>query len=183
MYIYMVVIIGIALAMDAFGVSLSIGVNSSINREKKIQYILSFGFFQFLFILIGGILGYYFDSYIVEIPSLLGGIVVGIVGILMLIDGKRDSDNSLLVEDKMLLVLGVSVSIDALVVGFSALHQFGSVIILLLDSIIVGLITTFLCSIAFFLCRYFRKINFVNKYADYLGGIVLIIFAIKMIFF
>lgn len=182
MNIYMVIIIGIALAMDALGVSLSIGVNSSVNREKKIQYIISFGFFQFLFILIGGTLGYYFDSYIVEIPNVLGGIVIGIVGILMLIDGKKESNNSVLVEDKMLIVLGVSVSIDALVVGFSALHQFGSAIILFLDSIIVGLITAFLCFIAFFLCRYFRKIYFVNKYADYLGGIVLIIFAIKMIF-
>ena len=119
MNIYMVIIIGIALAMDALGVSISIGENSSVNREKKIQYIICFGFFQFLFILIGGTLGYYFDSYIVAIPNVLGGIVIGIVGILMLIDGKKESNNSVLVEDKMLIVLGVSVSIDAFVVGFS----------------------------------------------------------------
>lgn len=33
-----------------------------------------------------------------------------------------------------------------------------------------------------FLCRYIRKVEFISKYADFFGGVTLIIFAIKMIF-
>lgn len=182
MNVLLVMIIGVALAMDAFGVSLGIGVNSYINRRKKIQYIISFGAFQFLFTILGGILGFYFDSHIAEIPNVLGGIVIGIVGILMIKEGSGSSVDCVLVKDKMVVALGISVSIDALVVGFSALHQFGNIMILFLDGILIGLITLFLCTIAFFLCRYIRRISFISKYADYFGGVALIIFAIKMIF-
>ena len=86
MSVFGVFVIGIALAMDAFGISIGIGVNSIITRKKKIAYILSFGFFQFLFTLIGGGMGYYFDTYILPIPSVLGGIIVGAIGILMIMD-------------------------------------------------------------------------------------------------
>ena len=183
MSVFGVCVIGIALAMDAFGISIGIGVNSIITRKKKIGYILSFGFFQFLFTLIGGGLGYYFDTYILPIPSALGGIIVGAIGILMIIDGVKEKENSLLVKNSMVIILGISVSIDALIIGFTTFHQVGSLAILLIDSILIGLITLFFCTFAFFSCRYLRKISFISKYANFLGGIALISFAIKMIFF
>ena len=181
MSVFGVFVIGMALAMDAFGIG--IGVNSIITRKKKIGYILSFGFFQFLFTLIGGGLGYYFDTYILPIPSALGGIIVGAIGILMIIDGVKDKGNSLLIKNSMVIILGISVSIDALIIGFTTFHQVGSLAILLIDSILIGLITLFFCTFAFFSCRYLRKISFISKYANFLGGIALISFAIKMIFF
>lgn len=178
-----IIIIGIALAMDAFGVSIGIGVNSTMSRKKKIEYILSFGGFQFLFIFIGGALGYYFDTYILPIPTVLGGIIVGVIGVLMIIDGIKDKENSMLVKNSMIIILGVSVSIDALIIGFTIFHQLGGLLVLLVDSILIGLITLFFCTLAFFLCRFLRKIKFISKYANFLGGIALILFAIKMIFF
>ena len=83
----------------------------------------------------------------------------------------------------MILILGISVSIDAIVVGFTTFNQITSLLTLFVDSILVGLITLFICTIAFFICRYIRKISFVQKYANFLGGIALLIFSIKMIFF
>ena len=38
------IIVGVALAMDAVGVSISIGVNSAIKRINKIGFIISFAF-------------------------------------------------------------------------------------------------------------------------------------------
>ena len=178
-----VCIIGIALAMDAFGVSIGIGVNSTIDRKKKIGYILSFGIFQFLFMFIGGGVGYYFDTYVLPIPTVFGGIIVGAIGILMIIDGIKEKDSSLLMKNSMIIVLGISVSIDALIIGFTIFHQLGSLFVLLVDSILIGLITLLFCTSAFFSCRFLRKIKFISKYANFLGGIVLILFAIKMIFF
>ena len=48
-----IIIVGVALAMDAVGVSISIGVNSAINKKNKIEFIISFAFFQFLFFFLG----------------------------------------------------------------------------------------------------------------------------------
>ena len=42
-----VAIIGGALAMDACGVALSIGINCQVTTSKKIRFILAFAFFQF----------------------------------------------------------------------------------------------------------------------------------------
>ena len=39
-----IIIVGVALAMDAVGVSISIGVNSAINKKNKIEFIISFTF-------------------------------------------------------------------------------------------------------------------------------------------
>lgn len=180
MNILMIVFFGAALAMDAFGVSIGIGINSLIDRNKKIKYIISFGFFQFFLTLAGGICGYYFECYVAEIPNIIGGIVIIIVGILMVIDGKK-SDNSLLLKDSMVVTLGISVSIDAFVIGFYFIHKLGTMKLLAVNSILIGLITSFLCTVAFFLCRYIKKIKIISRYADYLGGVILILFGIKMI--
>ena len=57
-------IVGIALAMDAVGVTVSIGVNPKVIRRNKIAFIMSFAIFQFLFFLLGGIGGHLFEKYI-----------------------------------------------------------------------------------------------------------------------
>lgn len=180
-----VIIIGIAMAMDALGVSISLGVNTRTKRSTKVKCILSFAIFQFLFILIGGISGMFFDTYIASIPNLIGGIIIAIIGIIMIVEGLKseDDDNSILEKKYMHIVLGISVSIDALVVGFTAFHHIGSYILLFVNSLLVGLITLLICTVGFYSCKYIRKIGFVCKYADFLGGIMLIAFGVKMIFF
>lgn len=180
-----VIIVGIALAMDAVGVTISIGVNPIVRRHNKIAFIMSFAIFQFLFFLLGGIGGHLFETYITTIPNVVGGIAIAIVGMLMIkegVDGDEESQ-SLLLKKGMVLVLGISVSIDAFVVGFTAFNYISNTLIMMLDCSIVGLITLILCTIAFYSCRYIRKIEFISKYANFFGGITLIIFAIKMIFF
>ena len=46
-----IIIVGIALAMDAVGVAISIGVNPKVKRYNKVAFIMSFSIFQFLFFL------------------------------------------------------------------------------------------------------------------------------------
>ena len=183
MNLYDVIIIGIALAMDAFGVTLGIGLNSIIKREHKIKFILSFAFFQFLFTYIGGSLGYLFDTYITTIPSIAGGVIMGIVGILIIIDGFKEKKNEILIKNSTCLILGVSVSIDALVIGFTAFHEISKNFLLCIDSVLVGMITLFICTLGFFICKYIRRILFITRYANFSAGIALIFFGIKMILF
>lgn len=179
-----VFIIGIALAMDALGVTLSIGLSKGVSRSRKIAFIISFGFFQFLFFFIGGVGGFLFEKYITAIPNLIGGIAIFIVGVLMVkegFDGEYE-EVGLLIKNYMLVVLGVSVSIDALVIGFTSFKDGAQYGVITLDSILIGLITLIICTTGFYICRYIRKINFIARYADFFGGIILIIFAMKMIF-
>ena len=149
MSIYYVFIIGIALAMDAFGVSLGVGLNPILKKRNKIKFIVSFAFFQFLFTFLGGISGHLFDVYITSIPSIAGGIVMSVVGIVMIIDGLKEKESDLLIKDSTCIILGISVSIDALVIGFTTFCKLSSIIILLVNSILIGLITLFLCTLAY----------------------------------
>lgn len=183
MNLYDVIIIGVALAMDAFGVTLSIGLNPILNRKHKMKFILSFAFFQFLFTYAGGILGYLFDTYIASISCIAGGIIIVIVGILVIIDGFKEKENEILIKNSTCLVLGISVSIDALVIGFTAFHEVSNRLLLCVNSILIGLITLFICTLGFILCKYIKKIKFVTEYSNFLAGITLIFLGFKMIFF
>lgn len=179
-----VILMGIALAMDAFGLTISLGINPNLSKKDKIKFILSFSFFQFLFLFSGGAFGLVFSTYIAKVPDMIGGIVIAIIGIIMIFSALKEESNDdlMLVKKAMYLILGVSVSIDALVVGFTAFSNF-KVLLLSVNSILVGLITLLLCTIGFFICRYIRKINFICKYADILGGLILILLGIEMIIF
>ena len=180
-----VLLIPFALALDAFGVSLSLGFSSKYKFKQLIFFCLSFGFFQFLFSLLGGICGDIVNSYILTVPKVFGGIVILIVGIMMF---KESFENKNSEEDfhkkifnNLYITLGISVSIDALVVGFTAynLHNFKLII---LNTLLVGVVTLLLCMLAIFLSMHLKKVTFISKYADFLGGIILVIFGIKMIF-
>lgn len=178
MKIYVVILIGIALAMDAAGVSLAIGLKEESDEEKS-KYILTFGIFQALFTFLGGEVGTYFSRYIASIPSVIGGIALIIVGAMMLISGKKDNEEKGGVN-KMIVPLGISVSIDALAIGFTIFNRFNFGTLICYGTII-GLITILLCEFAFIVSRGARKIFFIKKYGEYLGGIILLCFGIKMI--
>lgn len=101
----------------------------------------------------------------------------------MILDGLKSEKNDVLERNSTCVILGISVSIDALVVGFTTLHNLNSALLLALDSLMIGLITLVICLSGLFLCKYIRKINFISKYADFLAGIILILFGLKMVFF
>lgn len=180
-----VIIIGVALAMDAVGVSISLGLSNKVKKFNKIAYIMSFAIFQFLLFLLGGIGGHLFEKYITSIPNLAGGIAIALVGLMMIKDGFDDNkrEESILLKPIMIFILGVSVSIDAFVVGFTAFSYITIIKTILVSSIVVGAITLILSTFAFYICRYIRRVNFISRYADFFGGITLIIFSIKIIFF
>ncbi|WP_052221757.1 manganese efflux pump MntP family protein [Clostridium homopropionicum] len=182
MSIYSLFIIALALALDAFGVALSLGLNPALKGKNKIMLCASFGFFQFALSFLGAYLGYLFNTYILVIPKLIGGIVIIIVGIMMLKEGMEKSNNKVILDKKMYLILGISVSIDAAVVGFTALNNLKNIQILLLTTVFIGIVTTIICALAFIMSSYLRKINIFSKYADYVAGIILILFGLKMIF-
>ncbi|MEG1257176.1 manganese efflux pump [Clostridium sp.] len=176
-------LIALAVSLDAFGVAIAIGLNNKANVKKKILFAISFGFFQFLFSFIGGVGGKIFTENVASIPTVIGGIVIALVGIFMIKEGLSNEENSMVFNVKMYFVLGISVSIDAMVVGFIAFSGIGSIVTLTIFTVIVGIITLIMSILAFIISKYLGKIHAVGKYADYIGGIILILFGLKMIFF
>lgn len=174
--------IAIGLSLDAFGTAVCIGLNNQVRRNNKYLFALSFGFFQFFFSLVGGYAGFWFNTRIAAVPETIGGIVIAVVGVMMIKEGFENKGECPLIKPSMYIILGMSVSIDAMVVGFTALHDVTNIFTMLEYTMFIGLITLIMSIGAFFLSRYLKKINAIGKYADYLGGIILILFGLKMIF-
>lgn len=180
--LYSLLIIALALSLDAFGVALCIGLNDAVKRKNKFGFALSFGFFQFFFALIGAYAGFLFNTYIAAVPEIIGGVVIAVVGTMMIKEGFENKGECPLIKPKMYVVLGISVSIDAMVIGFTALNNITNTFIILTHTIVIGIVTLVMSIMAFLVARYLKRIEAVGKYADYLGGIILILFGLKMIF-
>lgn len=183
MQIQYLILVAVALAMDAFGVTLGIGLNKSLHTKHKVMYVSSFAFFQFFFTYIGGSLGYLFDTYITAIPTIIGGIIMIVIGILMIIDGLKEKEETILIKKSTSLILGISVSIDALIIGFTNFHNLRISLSLFINSFFIGLITMLICTLGFFMCKFIRKIHCLVIYSNFLGGLALILFGIKMLVF
>jgi manganese efflux pump family protein len=179
--LYSFLIIAVALSLDAFGVALCLGLDRFITFKNRVAFIVSFTFFQFLFTLVGAKLGYTFISYIADLPELTGGILLVIIGIMMIREGIGN-EKSIIFSKGMYIILGISVSIDALVVGFTVLNEVVKIKELLYYSFLVGLITMLNTTIAFYISRLLKNIDILSKYASFIGGIILILFGINMMF-
>lgn len=183
MSLYEIGAIAMALGLDAFGVGLSLGLDRRITKKLALMFVLSFGFFQYLFVFFGGIAGNLFNTYIFMIPNAIGGVIILLVGILMFKEGLSKDESLPEIQLILVFMLGICVSIDALVVGFSSFNIFHLSKILFQNSIIVGVVTCSLTALAFIISKHIRKVNFVREYAELLGGVILILFGLKMIIF
>lgn len=171
-----ILFIGIGLAMDASAVSLAKGMGLDKDQVKKYAFILAlaFGLFQALMPAIG-----YFAEYIQSIDHWIAFILLSLIGINMIREGKEEKENEVKIHSipfKDILLLAIATSIDALAVGVS----FAFLKVNLFLAITTIGITTFILS---FVCVLFGKKlgSLFEKYAEYLGGIILILLGIKIL--
>lgn len=83
----------------------------------------------------------------------------------------------------MYIILGISVSIDAAVVGFTVFNKINSNYIIILQSLFIGIITFIISNIGFLVAKVLKRIELIKRYANYIGGVILVLFGIKMMFF
>ncbi|MGM0548180.1 manganese efflux pump [Halanaerobium praevalens] len=171
------------MAFDAAGVTMAIGCGTKTNLKEKLEIIFSFGFFQFAFALFGGIIGNYIDANFFRISNYFSGTIIIFLGFILLREGYKNGEECIYRKLNFwtLIVLGISVSIDALGAGFSLLFKLNYLLILK-DSFIIGLIAALMTFAAFKIINYIKCIALVEKYADYLGGIILILIGINILF-
>ena len=183
MFGFSIIILGFALSLDAFGVALGLGCGTKLNIKEESSIILSFGFFQFLFAMIGALIGSFIDANIINISEAFSGLIIVLLGLYLINEGRKLEEECIYYNLSLAkyVVLGIGVSIDALGVGFSTLYN-QQINILILNSIIIGIITASLTFVAFKTVCYIRNFKIIEKYSDYIGGIILVFFGLTMIF-
>ena len=89
-----ILFIGIGLAMDASAVSLAKGMSLDKDQVKKCAFILAlaFGFFQALMPAIGYYAGSHFAEYIQSIDHWIAFILLSLIGINMIREGKEEKE-------------------------------------------------------------------------------------------
>ena len=168
--------IGIGLSMDACAVSLAKGMSLDKKDLLKYAFILAFafGFFQALMPAIG-----YFTEYIQAFDHWIAFILLSFIGINMIHEGKEekeDNEKSTSLAFKDVLILAIATSIDALAVGVS----FAFLKVNLLEAVLTIGCTTFILS--FFCVLFGKKLgSLFEKYAEFLGGGILILLGLKIL--
>ena len=175
--------LGVALAADAFSVSLANGLNEPCMRTRKACGIAAiFALFQGVMPMLGWIcihtlLGYFqaFEPFIPWIALAL----LGFIGGKMLYDGIKGGDcecECVRLGLVGLLVQGVATSIDALSVGFTiAEYNLPSAI---LAATLIALVTFIICAIGVLLGRKMGT-KLAGK-ATILGGAILIVIGLEI---
>ena len=94
-----ILFIGIGLAMDASAVSLAKGMGLDKDQVKKYAFILAlaFGLFQALMPAIGYFAGSHFAEYIQSIDHWIAFILLSLIGINMIREGKEEKENEVIV--------------------------------------------------------------------------------------
>lgn len=165
--------------MDAFAVAICKGLSVKKVGAKHILTVgIYFGGFQALMPLIGFLLGFKFERFIVSIDHWIAFVLLAVIGGGMIreaLAGKDDEANDSF-SFKTMLPLALATSIDALAVGIS--FAFLGVDIVA-AAVLIG-VTTFVLSGAGVVVGNVFGAKYKSK-AELAGGIVLILIGLKIL--
>lgn len=172
-------LIGIALSMDAFAVSICKGLSvKKVSAKHVLTVGIYFGGFQALMPTVGFLLGYRFESFITSIDHWIAFILLALIGGNMIREtlGKDDDNENDDFSFKAMLPLAVATSIDALAVGIS--FAFLGVDIVQ-AALLIGATTFVLSGVGIYVGNVFGA-KYKSK-AELLGGAVLILIGLKIL--
>ena len=183
-----IILIGVALAMDACALTISncTVYKCDLNGKKEWSMPIAFAIFQGVMPLIGYFVGNLFSSFIVKIAGFLTASIFFILAGKIIIDIIKDHSPKICPvkseEDKkkssftliILLIQGVATSLDALFVGITFINLSFPVYIAVL---VIALITAVLVSLALMFGKTLGKLF--GSYAEWIGAGILTILAIK----
>ena len=172
-----VIVLAIALSMDAFAVSIGLG-SKGPTRGLGLKAGLFFGIFQALMPFIGYLGGKGVLGWVEDYAGWIAFGLLALIGAKMIYEGLHEGieENIEAITNKMMLLLAIATSIDAMAAGFSlTLLDFNAYFACL----IIGL-TTFVFSWAG--VRIGEKSGtWLENKAELFGGTVLILIGIKIL--
>lgn len=171
------IFVAIALGMDAFSISLGMGMQQlRLKRVMKIGFI--FGLFHMILPFIGIVIGKFLSVKIGYIATLTSGLILVAIGVQMILMAFNHKTKSNIQPLRFGLVfLGLSVSLDSFPVGLSmGISGVKTVIALFL----FGMISTGMTWTGLLLGRKVRGL--LGVYSEMLGGSILCTFGLIIIF-
>lgn len=178
-----IVLLGVALSMDAFAVTISnMFVYKKMSAARSLLMPLFFGLFQGLMPLIGYLAGQLVSGFITQYAGIITFVILGFIGGKMIWDvfheenSKHENAQDLTLS--VLFFQAIATSIDALAVGVS----FAALDVSIAFAVCVIAATTGLCCIGALLIgkRFGEKLG--DK-ATLIGGVVLVLIGIKALLF
>lgn len=183
MSIFELFVLAVGLSMDAFAVSVCKGLSmKKITFGKMALVGLWFGGFQALMPLIGYLLGVNFSKYVTSVSHWIAFALLLIIGGNMIREALSKGEEEELDESlgfKVMLIMAIATSIDALAVGVTFAFMKLSVTKLIFAFVFIG-VTTFSLSAGgvklgnVFGAKYEKK-------AEFAGGLILIILGTKIL--
>ena len=190
-----ILMLGMALATDAFSVTISNTFAFDDHRFSRLMRMpLFFGLFQFGMPLAGYFVGGIAAELIEKYAGIVSLVILGFIGSNMLYSGYKALKEDASEEDEeeaqqeaqqgattlsygKLLFQAVATAIDAFAVGVSfRAHS----VDILVASALFGIITAILCTIALFIGK--KLGSLLGDRAEMVGGIVLILIGLKAFF-
>jgi putative Mn2+ efflux pump MntP len=202
MSIFELLLVAVALSMDAFAVGMTNGMTNSKMKIGKVLLIAAFyGGFQFLMPVIGYFASGIFSSLIEKVAPWVSFVLLGFIGGKMIYDGikevlehrkeEKETKGAPHAQEetlekplsvKTLSLQALATSIDALAVGvsFLALSTDGTLCLnVWWDSLIIGCVTFSLSVVAVYLGKAIG--NKLADKAEIAGGAVLVVIGIKIL--
>ena len=190
MSIFEIILLGVALAMDAVAVGMTSGMTEPKMKTKRVfETAGAFGLFQFFMPLVGYCAGEIFSRYVSAVAPMLSFLILAFLGGKMILGCiKEMRDPAPPFEKKKeggglkLLVQALATSIDALAVGITllALESTGTLALApLYCAIVIGAVTFALSLFAVYIGK--KAGALIADKAEILGGVVLVFIGIKIL--
>ncbi len=176
-----VLILAFALSMDAFAVSIGLGIKNKQNLKiMALKAGLFFGIFQALMPFLGFLGGIGLKEYIQDYDKIIAFILLLLIGSKMLYEAFNENVEEEIsqVTNKILLTLAIATSLDAMAAGYS-LHLFS--VNIYLSLFIIGFTTFVISYIGVYVGS--RGGEKYESKAEILGGVVLILIGFKILLF
>lgn len=174
-----VLLLAFALSMDAFAVSIGLGVKSvKFDKSLAFKVALLFGFFQGFMPLTGYLASMGLGSLITSIDHWVAFILLSLIGGKMLYESFSEGteDEIAIISNKVLLILAIATSIDAMAAGFTlGLMDLNPFISMALIATVTFLFSYFGVYIAT------KSGSFLEDKAEKIGGIILIGIGLKIL--
>ena len=174
-----IILIALGLAMDSFSVSITRGFTNTKTRMfiEALKTGFFFGLFQGIMPIIGWLAGLSLIELISSFDHWIAFGLLAFIGVRMIYESISKESKQVVSSSsfKVLIILSVATSIDALAVGLSFSFLETSIVS---PAIIIGIITFFLSFLGVYVGKkfgnYFEKIGV-------LGGIILIVIAVRIL--
>ena len=178
-----ILLIALALAVDAFAVAMAAGVSlCQVNARQMFRLAWHFGFFQAGMNILGWLGGLTVRSLIESFDHWLAFGLLAFVGLKMIWEAireaKEESEGTDPTRGRMLITLSVATSIDSLAVGLSFAVLEISV---WLPALIIGLVAAGLTALGLCLGCMLGAASRLGSRAEIIGGLVLIAIGLKIL--